>query len=184
MLHQPVMGTWGPNFIAKVKFHAWCGSSEKLSHWMWADLSDCRCSSARDFRKRTEEEKGDEQLKLWEELSTRTLAATLKYNASSLGRWDVCQSVDCGFWDTIFPWCVRICVWSSFKTFLFPHTPPPICFCLLVWFGLGFLWVGCFFFFPLFSFSWRRLPAVLSPGAEWGLSSNCSVRIVSDHWTS
>lgn len=116
---------------------------------MWADLSDCRCSSARDFRKRTEEEKGDEQLKLWEELSTRTLAATLKYNASSLGRWDVCQSVDCGFWDTIFPWCVRICVWSSFKTFLFPHTSPHLfLFACLVWFGVFV--GGCFFSLPSF----------------------------------
>lgn len=130
MLHRPLMGTWCPNLIDEVPCLVLC--VQWLSEGMWAGLPDCRCSTDREFRKKAGGEIGDEQLKLWEELST-TSAANLKYNDSSIGRWDVCQSVNTGFWDIIFPWeHVRKCVWSSFRTFLFPF---------------------------LSTFSWRRLPA-------------------------
>lgn len=120
MLHRPIMGTWGPNLIDKVKLHAWfCVFRVTFRLDVSRSLRLQVLKRQGYFRKETGGEIGGEQLKLWEELSVVS-AASLKYDDSSLGRWDVCQAVDCGFWDISFLWeHVRKCVWSSFRTLFF-----------------------------------------------------------------
>lgn len=122
MLHRPIMGTWGPNLIDKVKLHAWfCVFRVTLR----LDVSRSLRLQVlkRGILGKRRREIGGEQLKLWEELSVVS-AASLKYDDSSLGRWDVCQSVDCGFWDISFLWeHVRNSVWSSFRTLFFFFSP-------------------------------------------------------------